>query len=380
MRRLVILVSAIVFLDTLLFGALIPLLPGYADEFGLTKLATGALLGAYGAGAILGGVPGGIMAGRVGPKRAVIAGLVLLALASFAFALAGSPLALGSARFVQGFSSALTWAGALSWLTVSTPRARRGQLIGTVVAVAVLGAIFGPIVGALATLAGIRGTFIAVGVVALVLAGLSVLEHRPTTQRLEAGAIRRALRDRAFVAGLWLALLPAALFGVIDVLIPLALDVGGYGAVAIATVFFVAGLMEMAVNPVLGRISDRRGRLLPIRWALAASIVVGILLAFAQAPLVIAGLGVVAAVSFGAMYTPAIALVSDRAEHAGLAQGLAFGVMNSVWALGALTGPTVGGALADTVGDTGPYLLCSLLCAATLVAISFRVRPRKGVL
>ncbi len=66
----------------MLFGALIPLVPGYVDEFGLSKLQAGLLFGAYGAGALLGGVPGGIIATRVGPKRAVLAGLTVLALAA----------------------------------------------------------------------------------------------------------------------------------------------------------------------------------------------------------------------------------------------------------------------------------------------------------
>ena len=119
----------------------------------------------------------------------------------------------------------------------------------------------------------------------------------------------------------------------------------------------MAGLLETGLNPVLGRISDRRGRLLPIQWALAAAVVVGIMLAFAEAPLVIAGLAVAAAVSFGGFYTPGIALVSDRAEHAKLAQGLAFGVMNTAWAIGALLGPSFGGGLADGLGDAAPYLV-----------------------
>ena len=67
-----------------------------------------------------------------------------------------------------------------------------------------------------------------------------------------------------------------------------------------------------------------------------------------------------------------MALVSDRAEAAGLAQGLGFGVMNTAWATGALTGPTVGGGLADAFGDAAPYLLCSALCVATLVLLTAR--------
>ena len=74
----------------------------------------------------------------------------------------------------------------------------------------------------------------------------------------------------------------------------------------------------------------------------------------------IAVLAVAGALSFGGFYTPGIALVSDRAEMVALAQGLAFGVMNTAWAAGALVGPTVGGGLADLLGDAAPYLLCSV--------------------
>ena len=75
-----------------------------------------------------------------------------------------------------------------------------------------------------------------------------------------------------------------------------------------------------------------------------------------------------AAVSFGSLYTPGMALTSHRAEAVGLAQGLAFGVMNTAWALGEVVGPTAGGAIADSFGDAAPYLLGAGLCALTLVA------------
>ena len=263
MRRLVAVISAIVFLDAMLFGALIPLVPGVRRRRSTSASSRpGLLVGAFGAGAVLGGIPGGIVAGRVGPKNAVISGLLLLALATFGLALADSPATVGIARFLQGLSSALTWAGALSWVTVSTPRALRGQLLGTVFGIAVLGAILGPMVGAVAKLVGLRAGFTGIAVIALLLAVAALLQPRPGVEHVERGAVRRAFADPAFVAGLWLNALPALFFGVLDVLAPLALDAGGYGAVAIGAVFLVAGLIETALNPLLGRLSDRRGRLL----------------------------------------------------------------------------------------------------------------------
>lgn len=378
MRRVVAITGTIVFLDAMLFGAIIPLLPHFVDTYDLSKLEAGLLLGAYGAGSLLGGIPGGLLVGRIGPKRGVLLGLSVLALASLAFALAGGPVALGLARLVQGLSSATTWAGALAWVAVSVPRDRRGQALGTVFGLAVLGFVVGPMFGGFADLVGIRGSFVAIALVAAGLAAALLPVGAVPREAPNRGAISRALRDRAFVGGLWLNTLPALFFGVLDVLVPLRLDDAGYGAIAIAAVFVVAGLVEVAVNPVVGRMSDRHGRLYPVRIALVASIAVASTIAFASEPAVIAVLVVAASVSFGGFYTPGMALVADRSDRAGLPQGIGFGVTNTAWAAGALAGPAIGGALAEALGDPVPYLACAALCALTLVAASraaTRLRP-----
>ncbi len=370
MRRVVAVSGSIVFLDAMLFGAIIPLLPGFADDYDLTKLEAGILLGAYGGGALVGGIPGGLLVRRIGPKRGVLTGLTFLALASLGFALAGGPVALGIARFAQGVSSATTWSGALAWVAVSVPRQRRGQALGTVFGLAVFGFVVGPLFGGIADVVGIRPSFVGIAIVAACLAvGISAVEA-PAHEKQRPGAVRRALGDRAFVGGLWLNTLPALFFGALDVLVPLHLDTVGYGALAIAAVFVTAGLVEVAINPVVGRVSDRRGRLFPIRVSLAASVVVAAALALASEPLVVAALVIAASITFGGFYTPGMALVADRAEVAGLSQGIGFGVMNSAWAAGALLGPLVGGALANAFGDPVPYVLSGLLCGLTLVAVS----------
>ena len=170
-------------------------------------------------------------------------------------------------------------------------------------------------------------------------------------------------------------MLPAMLFGLLIVLTPLALDDAGWGTFAIAAVFFGAGLLEVVLNPLLGRFTDRAGRLMPIRAALVAATVVALALAASSEAAVIALLVCAASISFGSLYTPGMSLTSHRAEAAGLAQGIAFGVMNTAWAFGELVGPTAGGALADSAGDAVPYALAAGLCALTLGA-TYRVTGR----
>ena len=367
-RRLLFLVSSIVFVDAMLFTALTPLIPHYADEFDLSKVGAGVLVGSFGAGALLGGIPGGLAAARYGPKRAVVAGLVLLGLASFAFAVAGGVETLSAARFVQGFSSTTTWAGALAWVAVATPADRRGSVIGTAFGAAVFGAVLGPMFGGVAEVVGIRVSFAVVGVVALGFACLAAAPRSSPREALSSEGVGRAFRDPRFLGGLWLNTLPALLFGALIVLAPLALDDAGWSTAAIASVFLAAGLAEALLNPFLGRASDRIGRLLPVRIALAASVVVATALAAASSPEAIAFLVCAAALSFGGFYTPGMALASQRADIAGLAQGLAFGIMNSAWAVGELVGPVVGGALAEAYGDPLPYLIGAGACALTLLA------------
>jgi MFS family permease len=368
MRRLLVLVSAVIFVDAMLFTALTPLVPGYAEEFDLSKAGAGLLVGAFGAGALFGGIPGGIAASKLGPKSAVVGGLVILSLSSFAFAAADSAATLGIARFVQGFSSTTTWAGALAWIAVAAPLAKRGEVIGAVFGAAVFGAIVGPLFGGVAESIGIRVSFVALGAIALVFALLASLARSSTVEPLTRAGLARAFGDPRFLGGLWLNTLPALLFGTLVVLAPLTLDEHGWSTLAIGLVFFGAGLLEIVVSPLLGRTSDRYGRLLPIRAALTASIVVASLLALASAPAVVAILVAAAAVSFGGFYAPGMSLASRRAETAGLAQGLAFGTMNTAWALGNMTGPIGAGALASRFGDAVPYLVGATLCALTLLA------------
>ena len=367
-RRLLALVSSIVFVDAMLFTALTPLVPKYADEYGLSKLGAGVLVGAFGVGALLGGVPGGLVASRFGPKRAVVGGLLLLALASFFFAAAGSAVALALARFVQGLSSTTTWAGALAWVSISTSSSKRGAVIGTAFGAAVLGAVLGPMFGGIADLVGIRASFAAVGVIVLVFALFATRPASAPREQVTTAGLRHALSDPRFLGGLWLNTLPAFLFGMLVVLVPLTLDSAGWSTIAIAAVFLATGLFEAVLNPFVGRTSDRIGRLLPLRAALAASVAVALGLAFASTPALIALLVCAAGISFGAFYTPGMALASHRADVAALAQGFAFGLMNTAWALGEMTGPILGGGLADAFGDGVPYALGAAACACTLLA------------
>src|SRR4249920_1604063 len=276
MRRLLPFVCVVVVVDTILYAALTPLLPHLKETYDLSKSEVGALVAAYGIGVLVGAIPGGVVATRLGARGGVLAGLVLVSAASVGVALAGSYEALVVSRFAQGFGSSLTWAGGLAWLALATPRERRGQTMGTAMGAAVFGALLGPVVGAAASLVGVRGTFAAVAGLEVVLVLVALGMDPSPAERQPLGLIVAAIRDRDFLLGLWLMTVPALFFGTLNVLAPLALDHDGLGAVAIGAIWVVAAAIETVINPWLGRVSDRLGPARPARIALAGSTAVAL--------------------------------------------------------------------------------------------------------
>jgi predicted MFS family arabinose efflux permease len=183
-------------------------------------------------------------------------------------------------------------------------------------------------------------------------------------------AVWRALRRRPVIVGFWLFTLPAIFGGVLEVLAPLRLDELGASGAAIGAAFLVAAAVEAVLSPWSGRLSDRHGRLAPIRLGLAGAVVMTALLPLPET-VVLMGLALVVAVAaLGAFWAPAMALLSDASEAAGLDQALAFGLANLAWASGHMSGSAGGAALADATTDAVPYALLGVACALTLGALA----------
>jgi len=371
MRRLLFLVGAIVFVDTMFFAALTPLLPHYVETLDLSKAGAGVLQAMYPAGALVAGIPSGIAATRLGVKPTVLTGLLLLAATTVAFGFADSAWGLDTARFVQGASSAFTWTGGLAWLVAAAPVGRRGRLIGTAFGVAIAGAMFGPVLGAVASFTGTAPAFTVVAGLALALAVAAwTTPSAPPEQPQPLRMLFAALTVRNIQIGVWLTLVPALLFGNLSVLGPLRLSQLGWGAAAVGATYLVSAAIEAVWAPALGHASDRYGRFLPLRAALLASAAMTAVLPWPDNAWVLAVLIVCAGFAFGSFWTPALSMVTDEAERFGLDYGYAFALVNIAWAPGQAGGAAIGGALAAATSDAVPYLGLAGLCTATFIFLS----------
>lgn len=369
-RRLVVVVSSAIFLETLFYAVITPLLPELSHQLHLTKLTAGVMTAGYPAGTLIGSLPGGALAVRRGPRFTLISGLLLVVISTVAFALLRSAAGLDLARFVEGIGGALAWAGGLAWVVAATPLARRGAVMGTTLGTSIAGSLFGPAIGALASVTGRAGLFCALAALALLLLiPIALLRDIHGSSQQPVSEVLRVLHRPALAGAMWLMVLPAIVSGAFNVLGPLQLHHFGAGAGVIGATFLAGAALEALISPVVGRYSDRRGRTLPLRGGLIG---VGVGLgcfSLASSSLVLALLLVATAAPLGVFWAPVMALVADVADAHGIDQAHAAGLMNLAWAAGQIVGSAGAGAAGKTFGNGVPTLAITVLCALTLFGL-----------
>jgi MFS family permease len=381
-RRLVLVVSTAVFLETLFYAVITPLLPGLSHQLHLSKFTAGVMTAAYPVGTLLGSLPGGALAVRRGPRFTLITGLGLVVISTVAFGLLRTAVGLDIARLVEGVGGACAWAGGLAWIVAVTPPRLRGAVMGRALGTSIAGSLFGPAVGALASAIGRGALFCALaGVASLLLVPIALRPDVGEASGQPVSAVLRTLGRPAMAGAMWLMVLPAIVSGSFNVLGPLQLHHLGAGAGMIGVTFLLGAGLEAVISPVAGRFSDRHGRTLPLRGGLvgvatglacfsltSSAISLGLLLILASLPL-------------GVFWAPVMALVSDVAEVNEIDQAHAAALMNLSWAIGQVFGSAGSGAAGKAFGDAVPTRGIAILCVLTLLGLRVvragRATPRR---
>jgi len=426
-RRAVAVVIAVVFLDLLGFGVVIPILPFYVRSFGVSDVFIGLIAAAYSLAQFLAAPTLGRISDERGRKPVIAFSVAMAGVAWLVFGFATEIGAVaGSAAAVATLLLSRTLAGAAggnisaaqAYIADVTPREKRAGALGLVGAAFSLGFVFGPALGGVAasdqvvaaadallpsvvpTTRFTLPSFLAAGL-SFLAAGAAVVVLREPERTRRAGAGRRSLvgQFRSALADDALRPLVASYFvtsvafaGIQVMFIPFAADFYGYDATAAAVFLTYIGVLGTInqgalVGPLERRLGALRlaviggtalaaslavlpftpdiGGLLPLPGGTGGGLLTGPILTGPTVTLFAAG----ALLSFGngSLNVSLSTLVSERASDE--TQGAAFGVTQGAGSLGRTVGPPVA-ASAYVLAYWSPFVAGAVLLVPVVWVLS----------
>jgi DHA1 family multidrug resistance protein-like MFS transporter len=246
---------------------IVPALPLYARDFGATDIMIGALIAGFGVARVVFDIPAGIFAERISEKKVLQIGLAIITVSSVGAAIATNYWFLLAARVLEGIGSALYVTTAATIVSTATELRRRGRAISYYTAAILLGAIAGPAVGGIVIpLWGKNSPFLvyaALAAISMVISHSTVSSSKkPPMEKIDF----RILNDRSQLL-ISIATLAMAFMwtGLELTVVPIfAYDNLSISPTSLGLVLTSAALANLFSTLIIGRLSDRLGRKIPI--------------------------------------------------------------------------------------------------------------------
>lgn len=141
-------------LPTLLFalgeGAIIPIIPAFANNLGATLAVAGLVAGILTIGELLGNIPSGWLVSRIGERPAMIGACFLSIIGLVICLLSTNPFALGFGIFLVGLATAVFALARHAFMTSFVPISHRARALASLGGIFRFGYFFGPFITALA--------------------------------------------------------------------------------------------------------------------------------------------------------------------------------------------------------------------------------------
>jgi len=339
------------------FGLVSPVLPAYARSFDVGVAAASVVVSAFAFFRLVFAPAGGALVSRLGERPVYLAGLVIVAVSSFATAFAQSYLQLLVLRGLGGVGSTMFTVSAMALVVRLAPPSIRGRCSSAYATAFLLGGMLGPVLGGVLAEFGLRIPFVVYAAflfaaAAIVAARLRGARLRPAPDQSDRAPMRvaEAWGSRTFRAALvsgfangW------CNFGVRVAVLP-QLAVVVYDATWVAGAALAAASVGTAgALQLSGRWSDVAGRR-PV--ALAGLVVSGIGLGVMGVMHSLTGLlalSVISGVGAGLLNPAQQASVADvvGSERGG---GRVLAAFQMAQDSGAILGPILIGVVADQAG------------------------------
>ncbi len=335
---------------------LVPILPLYLRDLGLSFTMVSLIIAAAGIGSMMAQVPFGKLLTTVGETPVMVGSLIVMGLMAGLTGFAGFAVALVGLRFVWGVGSVGWLLSRQTFLTRTVDPRTRGRAMSFFGGTTRLAFLIGPVVsGVLAANYGFATAFAATGIVTVVGLVPLLVWHRRNGVAAGSGTTRRDAPHHSLRPYLpTLAIAGAAQICVMAarqgrfVVLPLLGDKIGLAEDEIGALVAIGGLADLLLFPIAGVLMDRFGRLSAIVPSFSLLGIGLFVLATVQTELGIAAAATVIGIGNGLGSGTMLTIAADLAPTAAPSQFL--GALGTVRDAGKIAGPVAVGLLADSTG------------------------------
>jgi DHA1 family multidrug resistance protein-like MFS transporter len=146
--RLVTRLSWVVLLEWMGGGVILPLLPLYLRQHGISPAYVGVTMAAFYLGGLCLQYPAGRLIDRIGRRPILLGGLFCYAAASLTYLVWSSAIGFITLRFVQGAAAGAVEVASLALVASAIPIERRGRATSRIYSAMFIGIFIGPVAGA----------------------------------------------------------------------------------------------------------------------------------------------------------------------------------------------------------------------------------------
>jgi MFS family permease len=154
------------------------------------------------------------------------------------------------------------------------------------------------------------------------------------------------------------------------VLVPLHLSAAGVERSGIGAAYSAGATLGAFAILASGRAGDRFGRIPLATGACTALAILSALLALPLGAALVVAVVIAVGPVQSILYAVGYPLSADGADRANLGHGIAIGLVNLTWGVGAVVGPLTGTGVAQLFGDQASYALLAILAGLAAVAIA----------
>ncbi|TFG99118.1 MAG: MFS transporter [Candidatus Thorarchaeota archaeon] len=364
-----------------------PVLPYFASELGATDQEMGFIGAASPAMGILISVPVGVLMDRKGPKLLLWAAAFLFAFVPFLYFFVTIPLQLLIVRFVHGLATAILGPVALA-VVAGLYGTRRGERMALYSSSTRVGRMIAPLVGGFLLAIPVfdpygidvyRGVYLlcglsGMGVLALTLVmpfhtGIASIEPNLKIENKSQVSFRAVLRRDILL----ICTAQAAtffLFGAYEFFMPLYWkEVAGAPEWLAGPLLTLLTVTLLVVGPIIGRVSDNRGRVPFIVFGLCSLSLLTIIASAVPNMLLQILLIIPVGIAIAATDSTTSPLVTERVDTS--MKGTALGLLSTIMDVGHSAGPLFLGLLLALGGHS--YIFAFVIVSTTLLVVPILV-------